>query len=335
MGIDKHLVDRYMNGTASAEEAEQVLDWFQTKEGQEYLVNQFEHDLSEVDAYCKVSSEGLQTLKNVNKRIDILRVGRRNKRFYKNSSVWAVAACIALLVAVVSVWEMQIGFEGDEDEPGILVYTTQTSEHRLITLSDGSRVRLNEDSEIELPEYFQPDIRSVKISGEAFFEISPDETRPFIVNADNAEVQVLGTAFMIRTASHSGQTMVAVRDGKISFGAAGKEAGKHQTLERNMIGFYNEETASVTIENLSVTNYLTWMHGRVIFERTPFREVLKQLQHIYGLNHTVEDQAIYNLTLTADFSERSTDNVLETIAHSLGINAEKDGNSVWWSLRED
>ncbi|MCC5907123.1 MAG: FecR domain-containing protein [Balneolaceae bacterium] len=336
MKIDKQWIEKYFDGTASQEEADKILHWFQTKEGREFLNQRFEDDINnEVNAFWQDSSEGVKSLNKIHSRINASeRVGSR-KYSRRSSSVWAVAACIAFLIATVVVWEFQNGFgTSGYDGPAVSLYSTTDSEHRVITMSDGSRVRLNENSEIEIPDYFTPELRSVRIRGEAFFEISPDEARPFVVNADETQIQVLGTAFMVRSATPSQKTMVAVREGKISFGASGMSTEAHKILEKNMIGFYDRDINDVTVEEIAITNYLTWMHGRVIFDRTPFPEVLRQLVHIYNIEHEVADEEINNLVLTADFSERSLDNVLETIAHSLGIRSVRNGDIVKWSANQ-
>jgi transmembrane sensor len=333
MKSDRHLIEKYFNGTASKEEAEKVLGWLQSEEGRDYLVNRFDEDLGELNTFWQDSSEGKETLKKIHTRIDSMDRGRRIKRFYQNPSIWAVAACISFLVAVVAVLEFQGKFGIEDDGPSIAMYSTSASEHRVITMSDGSRVRLNENSQIEIPEFFQPDQREVWLEGEAFFEINSDENRQFVVHAHETEVQVLGTAFMVRAARDSPRTMVAVREGKVAFGSSAGTPESRAILEGNMIGFFDRETSVLDVEEMAVTNYLTWMHGRVMFQRVSFPDVLRQLEHIYGIQHSVTDQELYNLVLTADFSERSLENVLETIAYSLGIRAELNSESdvVRWS----
>src|SRR5699024_11863966 len=68
-----------------------------------------------------------------------------------------------------------------------------------ITLSDGTKVILNADSKIILPEVFQSDKREVTLQGEAFFEVTHNPDRPFIINTGQAVVEVLGTSLDVRS----------------------------------------------------------------------------------------------------------------------------------------
>lgn len=213
-------------------------------------------------------------------------------------------------------------------------YMTGSDEHRVITLSDGTRIRMNENSVIELPQSWQSESRTVHLQGEAFFEVSADSLRPFIVKAEGGEVHVLGTAFSVKTATRSGDMIVAVSEGRVSLGSRSESPDSYRLLEKNMLGLLNLKTHEVTAERRDVTNYINWMHDRIVFHSTPFDEVLRQLSHIYDIRNEIGNEELLQLKLTADFSERSMDNALETIAHSLGIEVEREGHSVTWKAND-
>lgn len=332
MNFNTQLVEKYLNGTASADEAEKVLNWFQTEEGQQYLEKRFEADAGEFGF-----AEDVTETSQLNKKINNLFLVKPSpsKKMYKRGSVWAVAASIAFLISLISVLQVYTNtFVTEKNELITKIYKTGTNEHQKITLSDGTRIRLNENSEIQIEDFKKASRRTVSLSGEAFFEVAQNSAKPFQVRSDKGLITVLGTAFNVKTSSPSRKLLiVAVSEGRVSLKQKEENpAGGEKILSKNEIGLFDTETHMITKESADVNNYFTWMHGRVIYNKTPFKDVLKQLNHIYQIENEVTDTELYNLTLTADFSERSLDNVLETIAHSLNISVKKQENRVIWSV---
>lgn len=332
MDFNKHLINRFLEGTASQKEAEKVLEWFQSTEGQKFLEKQFSEDLSRPEQFSMDSPQERETLNKLHAKI-----GKNNfytprrKKSRRYPSILAVAASIIFLVISLSYLQFFYGDtidkETQDDVPK--VYSTDIRTHQLITMTDGTLIRLNKNSSLEISDSYNIDSREVTLNGEAFFEVSKDSLRPFIVHANGADVRVFGTKFIVKNPLHSNHIIVAVSEGRVGMGRT-KEV-QNNLLEKNMVGIFDTETNSVTIENMDVANYTSWIHGRVVFEKTPFLQVVKQLNHIYGIDYEIRDPELKNMRLTADFYEGSLDNVINTIAHSLGIEADKKDNTVKWS----
>src|SRR5690606_7580202 len=91
-----------------------------------------------------------------------------------------------------------------------------------VTLSDGTKVYLNAQSKIILPNVFSADSREVKLEGEAYFDVAKNPNKPFVIRTKGAVVQVLGTSFVVRNyeGDHSVQTVV--EEGIVSFRSENK-----------------------------------------------------------------------------------------------------------------
>ena len=332
MGFNKELVDKYLKGTASAEEAEKVLNWFETERGQQYLEKRFETDAREF-GLVEDATERPQ-LNQKSEKLFLIK-SSQSKKLYRRGSVWAVAASIAFLVSLMSLLQVYTStFEPHQEEIKTKVYQTSLNEHKIITLSDGTRIRLNESTEIQIEDFQKINNRTVTLKGEAYFEVAHNPSKPFQVRSDHGLITVLGTAFNVKTSSPSRKLLiVAVSEGKVSLKRNEQNStDEERILSKNEIGLFDTETYAMTKETADINNYFTWMHGRIVYDKTPFKDVLKQLTHIYHIQNRVTDTELYNLILTADFSERSLENVLETIAHSLDISVKKQGNQVTWSV---
>jgi len=338
--VNKKLIDSYFEGDISEEDAELVLEWFGTEEGGRWLSARFEEDAAAVINKLNPSSELYRIPEPRNewgeegdsepvRKLTIERGG-----INRNSTPrWIVIAAVFLTAILISLFQFYYSNPVPQPSEFFTEYTTTAEEHRIITLNDGTRVRLNEFSSIRIPDIWEPDLRRVELQGEAFFEVASDSLRPFLVKSGSAEIRVLGTAFNVKTKTTDGEMVVAVSEGKVSLGESGTPSVRHPVLEKNMLGLYNPDTNEITAIQTDISNYVSWMHGRVIYHATPFGEVVNQLNHIYDLSSEIQDEELYRLKLTADFSERSVDNVLETIAHSLGIGMKREGQKVVWLSR--
>lgn len=337
--FNKYLFEKYLNGTASAEEAERVLNWLQTDEGQMHLYNQIDLDISNIESIKNQftnSADAHKTFRKIKSGVKPEKNRRgKKRRSNKQQFVWIMAASIAFLVATISLIVNHYGF--DESLPAenvpIIVYSTESDEQKNLRLSDGSVIRISENSRIEIPEYFSTNQRSVNLQGQAFFEVMSDSSKPFVVHTNNIEIRVLGTAFNVKTNPHSGDMLVAVEQGRVSMELSDGSIDKYEILERNMIGYFDLRNNNIIKENSDIYNYLSWIHGRIVFDRTPFPDVVKQLERIYNLNCEILNEELNELRLTANFEAKSVENVLEVIGHALEIDYEKKGDAVIWRMK--
>ncbi|MEX2403316.1 MAG: FecR domain-containing protein [Balneolales bacterium] len=341
MSFDDGHIESFFNGTASEQEVTKVLEWFQTTEGQEYLDQRFGDDVRDIKKLEKLFIDPpnpSQTFKQITSTIE-----KRNKplnfirRPRRRSSAWAVAAGLSFLIAAISVTQFfQDADSHHSEEPvSMKVYTTDQNQ-KVLTLSDGSKIRLNKESRIEMPESFENYDRTVKLNGEAFFEIAHNPQKPFLVHTGSAEVRVLGTSFSVKTNSPKNDIYVAVSEGRVLLASSfeGQDA-QNEVLEKDMMGIYDAEMHTITREETDINNYLSWMSGRIIYDKMPFSQVAKELERIYGIDCEIKDEAVLDMKLTSNFSEISLENVLEVIAEGLEIQYEQNDDVITWALKGD
>lgn len=149
-------------------------------------------------------------------------------------------------------------------------YRTRTGEQRLIVLEDGSRVRLNTDSQLKV--HFRAHERDLALArGEAFFEAAHDATRPFLVTADGTRVRALGTRFDVRR--EPGRVQVTLLEGRVT---VANPAGRAATLAPN-------QQVTATPDGLSPTRTVDaaeaagWTTGRLTFRAVPLATALAEV----------------------------------------------------------
>jgi ferric-dicitrate binding protein FerR (iron transport regulator) len=189
------------------------------------------------------------------------------------------------------------------------------------TLPDGSVIYLAPNSSFEYPEMFDDNARTVKLKGEAFFEITKDANRPFTIVLEGAEVRVLGTSFNIKAFSKE-QTVVIVETGKVLFSGVNKVE-----LEKGDKGKM-DSSGSVSKSRSVEADYYSHKTQTLVFENTDLKKVIEVLNAVYSAQIILENENIGNCRLTATFSEQDLDSVLEVIAATFNLSVSKEVETI-------
>lgn len=148
-----------------------------------------------------------------------------------------------------------------------------------ITLPDGTQVFLNSETEFSFPEDFVGSKeRVVYLTGEAFFKVAKNEAQPFIVKCSDYAVKVLGTAFNISHYPDDSYSHTTLAEGKveIDFGT------NHYRLEPGQQALLKE--GQMTVREVNVENYATWMDENFRFESESMEEILKRIARWYAVD---------------------------------------------------
>ncbi|WP_421919904.1 FecR family protein [Marinifilum sp.] len=168
--------------------------------------------------------------------------------------------------------------------------TTPTQGEYSASLSDGTKIWLNAQTKIEFPERFGKGKREVRlISGEAYFEVTKNEERPFIVLLSNgSEVEVLGTRFNVMAYKDEAEIQTTLVEGKVRFGMMDEEVLLAPGEQSGM----NTETGEVQVREVKTNIYTAWVNGKFVFNREPMESVLRKMSRWYGVKVICDDEAV-------------------------------------------
>ena len=163
-------------------------------------------------------------------------------------------------------------------------------EQKELTLGDGTQVLLDSGSFFEYPQDFSSKVREVSLAGEGYFEVPPDEKKPFIVNASHAVIKVLGTKFNIRAWQQTQKVEVTVAEGKVSLrsrSGAPEAAVLVSEGQLSILPLYGQPSNPVEVD---IEKYLGWFNRNVVFVNTPLQEILDQLERWYDIRFVLYGQ---------------------------------------------
>lgn len=245
-------------------------------------------------------------------------IGEKGKRklFPFNQALnLKIAASIVLIIGIS--W---IGLTLYE-QSGLIEKQTHSSQSVEI-LPDGTTVYLNANSKIEYPENFSAKKREVVLSGEAFFDVIEDTKRPFIIKAEDARIEVLGTSFNIFTDHSTKKVEVLVESGSVSL--SGIKNSDKLILTKGQLGSLQDKR--LKREKISDSNYLSWKTQIITFEKAPLTYVIDILNKTYNTNIRVDQKVFSDFKLNAKFEKAPLDTVLESICLAFDLEkASKEG----------
>lgn len=197
-----------------------------------------------------------------------------------------------------------------------------------ILLSDGSHVWLNSGSVLEFPAQFSSKERTVYLTmGEMYIEVAKEAKRQFLVHTSKFDVKVYGTKFNLSTYKDVPQSVVLVEG---SIGLKASEADKEHILAPNEQAIYTDNGA-FEMHNVDVESFIAWKDGYLTFDKTPMKDVLKQIERYYNLSFSYEqDVNLQKRTCSGKvYLSENLDNVMHAIGLLTSTKYQKKNNQVY------
>ncbi len=247
----------------------------------------------------------------------------RMVNFYK----WATV----ISIITVSIFISATFFKPNQNtsvpvKPVMQVVTAHKGERVHLVLADGTKILLNGDSKLKIPQHFSDSTREVYLKGEAYFEVAHQPGKPFLVHAGHTVTRDLSTRFVVRSYPESGRTRVIVSEGKVAMHEAGIANVDHVNqrpaaiISADHIGIMKKDGSIQVTRVRNLMYWMGWTEGKLVFNNTSLHQVIKKLDRWYDLNITLKDSTITNRRLTATFFEsQPMHEVLDAVVLSLDL----------------
>ena len=162
-----------------------------------------------------------------------------------------------------------------------------------LMLADGTRVRVNSESELVFPTCFNSDRREVFLKGEAYFQVAPDSDKPFYVRVNDYIVKVTGTSFNVTSYTDDPCTMTTLVEGKVS--VYGNDSTWNCDLTPGHMLKFDKGTARVTSEECDPRIYTSWIDGEFKFRDMRLEDIMKKLNRWYDFEVAYEEEELKDL----------------------------------------
>ena len=252
---------------------------------------------------------------------NILKKGRQqplkehHDPFFLSKALKVAASLAIIFVFAFVIIQLRPFREAPAPESVYLTKQNPVGQKLVTWLEDGTKVHLNAGSSLRYPESFSDSSRLVYLEGEAYFEVTEDTNRPFVVKTGIVQTTVLGTSFNVRAYPDESRVEVAVAEGKVKVGHESRSASFKYTLTRHQMTSYDLSAKKAIKQDFDPSIVLAWTKGIIHFKNANIREIIGTLERWYGVTFVVNRA----LDLEKDFSFRYEQKSLEEILEGLGF----------------
>ncbi len=241
-------------------------------------------------------------------------------------AVLGVAAALVISLAAAAIWWPRGGPHRSPatGPPAMREIATAKGQLAELRLADGTRVVLGVASRIGIPADFGAVRREISLDGEAYFEVTHDSTRPFLVRTARTVTEDLGTRFAVRSYRGDSTEQVVVAEGRVAVhdGVVGVTV-----LRRGDLARITATRAPEMLHSVDVGRYMGWMAGRLSFD-APLGAVVPELERWYDVEIRLADSALAGRHLVATFASEPIEQVLHRIALALDLRVTRRGRIV-------
>ncbi|MEP2688880.1 FecR family protein [Maribacter dokdonensis] len=200
-----------------------------------------------------------------------------------------------------------------------------------VRLEDGSTIKLNSGSQLSYPSSFSNEsTRQVALQGEGYFEIAKNPLKPFIVKTEETYTRVYGTVFNISSYEDDEAMEVVLVEGSVGVG------GQLRLQEDNLmmlkpsqkITNSKNDKNSLTIQDVDVTPYVSWVEGVMSFEEENMSQIIRKLERRFNVSIINENKILDERHFTGAFDSEDIESILKVIKTHTNFNYVINGKTI-------
>lgn len=305
--ISEEIMMKFITNRCSDEELRMVQQWMDESEDNARQIFEMER--------IAMLAENLKTDKHQHDRVwdsindKILEDKLRNNRLRRIRILrWSAAAAVFIGILLGSIFILR--------QPKVeMIELTADNGTMTITLPDSTKVWLNRYASITYPKAFADDRRIVSISGEAYFEVTHDTSRPFTVDGKWLNVTVLGTKFNFNS-SEDKENTVSLLEGKIEVTPGKNKDGV--VLSPGQKVQFNPQNGRMSISQVNTALDAVWHNRLIRFHNATIAEIAADLEELYSVEITIRNSVDNSRTYSGStVYYQSVDSTLEALSETI------------------
>jgi ferric-dicitrate binding protein FerR (iron transport regulator) len=321
---------RFLNNRSTPKERKEVLDWLEQpgaeKKLEEMMVDQWDNNpihASQNEArYRKLLEKIHKATIGEEKPKKAWKINRRLVEIGRMAATYLLLLFSAYIL--YQSWKpVNPELLSEEVPVQRIERKTAAGEKLRITLPDQSKVIVNSLSTISFDSNFGKTDRVIQLEGEAYFEIIPDQDRPFKVQTSEVMTTALGTSF--NAYSRNGQVAISLTEGKV------KVSHKINKVELNpgeMAELKDNSGEGLRLGTFDPDRTTAWKEGEIRFKSKAFGEILATLEEWYGVTIAVQNNINQRRKVSGTFDNESLEDILNGLSFSMGLEHKINGKNV-------
>ncbi len=312
---EKTLLRKHVSGTASESEIRELQQLAATSSALKQSMQESNHIIDQLDTLNRMKKVDTITAFTKFKTRIIQYPVKKSWLYY-----WQrVAAILLLPLLIFSLFQR---YSKNNAQPveivQQLVYNeikTSPGLRSTFDLPDGTKVWLNGNTKIRYPIAFSGDVRMIHLEGEAYFEVSKNKEKPFIVDMGRLQVQAIGTAFNCMAYPGEDRIETALTEGKVKVTRVVKGESKGgYVLNPGQVISYHSSSDQFQLHEGNLDKYLAWRSGKFIFRNDPMEVVCQKLGRWFNAEIIIKDESLKGYSFTGTFQEEGLSEILDLIS---------------------
>ncbi|SEB06545.1 FecR family protein [Pedobacter hartonius] len=298
---EKTLLKKYLADECSPEEKERLEAWYSS----------FDHSPLPGRVQERFSL-------NKVKRTVLHQVHAEQPGVFRLPRYFRIAALFILLLSISFI----IYRAADSSARSSKEYSALNGQQKVLKLSDGSIVTLNSGSVLKIQSDFKQNTREVSLSGEAFFQVAKDPSRPFIVSTGVLRTRVLGTAFNVQAYQNEEELTVTVAEGKVRVdqdAATGKQPNLSPGVTPGKQLVYNRTTQSTKVIPADADHISAWRTGTVYIDNESIPAIARKLERRFNISIGLTGKVKSDCRYTLRIGDETLGKTLQVLTSVAGI----------------
>lgn len=270
--------------------------------------------IAELDNEVEVLLTKIRNKQTISKKRNII-----SKNFLYRS------AAVLLLALGLSIGYLWLNNTNTSEKITYTILSTTRGEIKDFSLADGTHIILNSESKIKVPSDYNKNNRNIEMTGEGFFDVTPNPNKPFVIISGQAQVKVLGTSFNMKSYSEDNSIGVTVSTGKVLVKIPDIDLQLRVLPMEHLL--VNKETSNVSKLALVENNYTKWIEGILFFDKEPLSEVVKTISRKYERNVLLRCTNC-NPLISGRHDNKSLEAVIDAICFTTGLKQKEEGEYI-------
>lgn len=319
------LIANYLSGEASQAEKDELNNWISESPVNRRLFEENQRIWKNSHSYFSVS-EISSDREKIKDQI-IQQLSKPTKKVSLSTWIYRVAAILALPVMLGIGW--YLGSTKISSETQMCEVTAPKGQISKCVLADGTEVWLNAGSTLKYDAALKGNLREVNLDGEAYFKVSKNKHKPFVVSTEHAQIKVLGTIFNLKAYSGENKVETTLEEGCVAFSLNGS-ATKPVELKPGEQVVYNISEKKITVGKVETYLHTAWKDGKFVFKDADLQAIIQELEKLYDVRIHLENDSLLKLRFRGMFEyEQNIFSALETLERTTNIKYRITGRDIW------
>lgn len=302
--MDRDTLHRFFAGNASIQEGLSIKQWMESSEDNKRI---FLQERRLFDALL------LHDERQIRKPV-------RNFQFRKLAIECMKVAAVALFTLIV--YSLYPNVPWNEEETKMYTVSVPAGQRTQLTLPDGTVVWLNARTTLSYPTHFNRQRRTVSLQGEAYFEVAKDVKKPFVVQTQQYNIEVLGTKFDVEAYPDSKSFETTLMEGSVKVSST-QNPGQSFMLKPHEKVYLKD--GRLTATQVSDFSSYRWKEGLICFKETPFEHVMEEFEKYYEKQIVIQNKDVQAYSYTGKFRQADgIDYALKVLQQDIHFHYKKD-----------